>query len=60
MKDWALIASWAYLAVALLGLAVPMIWNWLKQRGGFLSENEAVGFEWLGQEERKRLLKPMW
>jgi hypothetical protein len=55
MNNWAVIASWVYLAAALLGLILPMIWNRLKQRGSFFSQDEANEFEWLSQEERERL-----
>ena len=55
MKSWPVFASWAYLAVALFGLIVPLIWNMFKSRGSFLGEDAANEFEWLCEEARKRL-----
>jgi hypothetical protein len=54
MSNWEL-AFWAYLALAFLGLAAPLIWNEFKPRGAFFDRDAANEFEWLSQEERNRL-----
>ena len=46
---------WSHLTVAVLGLATPLIWTRLKNRGAFFNRDAANEFGWLSKDERDRL-----
>lgn len=54
MINWE-VAFWAYLALAFVGLAAPLIWTGFKNQGAFFDWDPANKFKWLSQEERDRL-----